>query len=96
VKLRYRSAARNDLARIFDYLDEQSPQARQMVETGLRSALELLLQFPFAGAATTRPGTRRLVVAPYPYAVFYRTSTDAIIVISVRHTARRPSGLLGR
>jgi toxin ParE1/3/4 len=95
VRLRYRSAARSDIARIFEYLDEQSPQARRHVEACLRTALDLLLQFPFAGGATTRPGTRRLVVTPYPYAIFYRVLPDAIIVISVRHTARRPSRALG-
>ncbi|WP_305679468.1 type II toxin-antitoxin system RelE/ParE family toxin [Bosea sp. (in: a-proteobacteria)] len=91
MKLRYRSAARSDITRIFDYLDGQSPQARQMLEIVLKAALERLLQFPFAGTPTTRPGTRRLVVPPYPYAIFYRATTDAIIVIAVRHTARRPS-----
>lgn len=96
MKLRYRSAAQSDIAEIFAYLDEQSPQARKNVEACLRAALDLLLQFPFAGGATIRPGTRRLVVKPYPYAIFYRISDDAVIVISVRHTARRPSRTLGR
>lgn len=95
VKLRYRLQAQFDIARIFDYLDEQSPQARQNVEAGLQAALNLLLQFPFAGGTTTRPGTRRLVVTPYPYAIFYRATEDAIVVISIRHTARRPSRSLG-
>jgi toxin ParE1/3/4 len=95
VKLRYRLKAQSDIARIFDYLDEQSPQACKNVEAGLKTALNLLVKFPFAGGSTTRPGTRRLVVTPYPYAIFYRETADSIVVISIRHTARRPSRTLG-
>jgi toxin ParE1/3/4 len=90
VKLRFRSAAQSDIARIFDYLDGQSPQARQKLEANLRLALDLLVEFLLTGHATTRPGVRRLLVTSHPYAVFYRVSGDVIVVISVRHTARRP------
>jgi len=90
VKLRFRSSAQSDIARIFDYLDGQSPQARQNLEASLRLTLERLLDFPLTGQATTRPGVRRLVMTSHPYAVFYRVSSEVIVVISVRHTARRP------
>ncbi|MBX9908904.1 MAG: type II toxin-antitoxin system RelE/ParE family toxin [Beijerinckiaceae bacterium] len=90
MKLRFRSAAQSDIARIFDYLDGQSPQARQNLEARLRLPLELLLDFPLTGQTTTRSGVRRLIVTSHPYAIFYRVSGDVIVVISARHTARRP------
>jgi plasmid stabilization system protein ParE len=44
---------------------------------------------PYAGQATSRPGVRRLFVRSYPYFVEYRIAGDAIIVMRIRHSARR-------
>jgi plasmid stabilization system protein ParE len=49
VKLRFRSAAQSDIIRLLDYIDCQSPQARQNLESSLRLALERLLDFPLCG-----------------------------------------------
>jgi toxin ParE1/3/4 len=49
--------------------------------------MHLLLEYPNAGSAT---GMRRIMVFPFPYAIFYRVSDDEIINHGVRHTARRP------
>ncbi len=50
----------------------------------------LLLQHPYAGHAISRPGIRRILVSPYPYALTYRVGDGEIIIRSIRHTAGRP------
>ncbi len=52
--------------------------------------IEVVALYPEAGQATSKRGLRRLVVAPYPYLVFYRITGDAIVIHGVRHTGRKP------
>src|SRR5688572_21618271 len=37
-----------------------------------------------------RPDVRVALVFRYPYKIFYRVRTDAIEILHIRHTARRP------
>lgn len=43
------------------------------------------------GQSTGRPGQRRMVVSPCPYAIFYRVQGAEVIIQRIRHTARRPT-----
>ncbi len=38
----------------------------------------MLLEHPAAGALTDEPDTRRAVVNPYPYAIFYQVREDTL------------------
>lgn len=88
--LRYTPTARHDIARILGYLGEQSPHARETIKAELLSVFDLLRNFPLAGTATTRAGLRRRVVVPSPYVVFYQVNGSRLVIVAVRHTARRP------
>jgi hypothetical protein len=37
-----------------------------------------------------RAGHRRLPVLRYPYVVLYRIAADELLILHIRHTARRP------
>jgi toxin ParE1/3/4 len=51
-----------------------------------------LLQLqPYAGHLTSRPGVRRLALAPFPYLVDYRIVGEDLVVMRFRHGARRPT-----
>lgn len=52
--------------------------------------MDLLLLHPFAGHITARRGIRRILANPYPYAVTYSVGQNEVIVLGIRHTARRP------
>lgn len=54
--------------------------------------VDLLLQYPLAGAATDDPIIRRITTTPYPYLIFYEAADSEIIIHAVRHGARDPSG----
>jgi toxin ParE1/3/4 len=45
-----------------------------------------------APAVIGRPGVRVVLVARYPYKIFYRLRGDAVEILHIRHTARRPWG----
>jgi plasmid stabilization system protein ParE len=61
------------------------------VHERIRSIIDLILRHPEIGQTTSRPGMRRIIASPYPYLIFYRATTDEIVIHGVRHSARRPS-----
>jgi toxin ParE1/3/4 len=89
-RLRFTLPAAKQIDRVFDYIEERNPQGARNVQTRIQQMMHLLLEHPNAGSATSRSGMRRIVVFPFPYAIFYRVSDDEIIIHGVRHTARRP------
>jgi len=75
---------------VLAYLDRRNPHGARKVQQGLGAAMDLLLHHPFAGSMTARPGIRRLMVRPYPYAITYQVAADEIVILGIRHSARRP------
>lgn len=61
----------------------------------IQAITSLLVQHPQAGHLTSRRGTRRIVVSPYPYLTFYRVTNEEIIIDAVRHAARGPGSMPG-
>lgn len=51
----------------------------------------IVARHPMMGQSTGRPGQRRMVVSPYPYAIFCRVQGAEVIIQRIRHTARRPT-----
>jgi toxin ParE1/3/4 len=90
VKVRYTRRAVAQITKALDYVAERSPQGASQIRDRLEALVSLLQEQPFVGHATDRPGTRRLVTAPYPYLIDYRVNTDEIVVMRFRHAARRP------
>lgn len=90
MKLRLTAPAARQLDRVLAYIDQHNPQGARHVQERIQEAMLLLLKHPYAGHAAARPGIRRILVSPYPYALTYRVGDGEIIVRSIRHTARRP------
>ena len=60
------------------------------VARALRDAGDGLMHFPYRGRPV--PGTdMRELVTSYPYVIRYRVTGDAVIILRVRHGARRPT-----
>jgi toxin ParE1/3/4 len=85
----YTVRARNDLYEIENYLELLNPAASRRVLATIKSKIENLSTFPGMGMMTTA-GVYRLPIVRYPYAVFYETSGDDVVIVHVRHTARAP------
>lgn len=91
--LRFTPAALADLDETLTELTTRPPQAARGLQLRLDALAQLLSQYPQAGRATDVENLRRIPVAPFPYVLFYRPLTDAVLVIAIRHTARDPASM---
>ena len=91
MKLCYSPRARRDLAEIADYLTARSPKGALSVERRIRKTIGLIAAFPEAGRRLDqRPTVRVMPIGRYPYLVFYTLNADEIVILHVRHGARKP------
>ena len=90
MKVRYTRRALRQLAEILDYIDARSPQGADHVKQRLQAVIRLLADHPNSGRLTNKRDIRRAVVRPYPYVIFYRLDETGIVILGVRHAARRP------
>ena len=90
MKVRVTPQALADLDAVLDFVAAWSPTGAHRIQQRIRTLIELLPDFPHSGQQTSVERLRRLVVTPFPYVIFYRTDTDDIVIISLRHTAREP------
>jgi len=90
VKIRYTRPAFRQLDAILAYVEARSPQGAGNLLDRIDGALALVAEQPGIGRVTSRPGFRRIVLNPYPYAILYRPSGVELVVHSIRHTSRRP------
>lgn len=84
-----REAIRN-LEQEADYLAEKNPAAANAMLQHIRSSVSLLAQHPGTGRPGRVPGTRELVIPRYPYLIPYRVRGEALEVLRVFHTSRKP------
>jgi plasmid stabilization system protein ParE len=91
MRLRYLPRAINDIAAIAAYISDRNPSAADAVEARIQSAIDLLCEFPGTGRRIEqRPDVRVLPLARYPDVIFYSAGDDELLILHVRHTARRP------
>jgi toxin ParE1/3/4 len=90
VRLRLSRPAARQLDKVLTYIAAHNPQGARHVQERLQAVMDLLLLHPFAGHITARRGIRRILANPYPYAVTYSVGQNEVIVLGIRHTARRP------
>lgn len=90
MRLRLTGPAARQLDRVLTHIAQHNPQGARNVQERIQAVMHLLLQHPQAGHGTARPGIRRFVASPYPYALTYRATESEIVVLGVRHTSRRP------
>jgi toxin ParE1/3/4 len=74
---------------VLDRLAERSPKGAASVRDRLVELVTLLEGHPHAGRLTTRTGVRRLAATPYPYLIDYRVAEAEVVVLRLRHGARR-------
>ena len=90
MKLRYTARAERELAEIVSYLLNQTPADAALFVDELERGLSRLLRHPFSAQQTDMPGVRRLSLRRFPYSVFHTVEVDEIVVLHIRHGARRP------
>ena len=66
MKLRLTGPAARQLGTLLADIAREHPPGARNVQARIEVMMQLLLQHPYVGHATARPGIRRMVVSPYP------------------------------
>lgn len=79
------------LRAIRSYIEQFNPKAARSVAANLKALGDSLRQFPYRGRPV--PGKPRLreMLSAYPYIIRYLIDGDMVVILRVRHSARRPS-----
>jgi toxin ParE1/3/4 len=81
-------AALADIQRIRRYIADFNPYAARDMAQRILEAGDNLATFPFRGRAVPNTRLREITVAP-PYIVRYRVESERVVILRVRHGARR-------
>jgi len=90
MRIRYTRRAFADREAIFEYLDRRNPQAARSVKAFIKKRIGDLRHLPERYPLVGQRDARALFLGRYPYMVYYRVSGDEIIILHIRHAARRP------
>lgn len=71
-------------------MTERSPGGARNVLAAIKLAIDGLQDFPRLGTPIDAQGRYRLPLRHYPYAIFYRTARNEVLILHIRHGARRP------
>ena len=91
MKLRWSETATRELEEIFAFIRERSPESAKLVAQRILRRARFLRDFPLAGKESEVADVHRLVVVNYPYVILYEIhqADDEVLIVSVRHTARK-------
>jgi len=93
MKVRFTPRAFEDRERIFEYLAERSPTGAMSVMARFRAVIDQVAEHPESGYPTDVGEVRVMFVGRYSYKIFYRIRIDAVEILHIRHTSRRPNEL---
>ncbi|WJH39113.1 type II toxin-antitoxin system RelE/ParE family toxin [Aliirhizobium terrae] len=87
MNIRWAPAARQDRARIFDYIESRDPRAAARIDELFVAAIARLKDLPLLGRPGAIAGTRELI--PHEsYRIVYEVEGDTIWILMIVHTAR--------
>lgn len=96
LKIVIHQRAKRDLEEIQQYLLRQAdPLAADRVRAHLRKRIARLAAVPRMGKPSTHPDIRILPPTRFRYRIYYTLSAEAVVILHIRHTARRPPDLGG-
>ena len=94
-RLRIQSQAQEEINNAFEWYFERSPAAAEAFLTEVGTSLKQIVSSPQIYHPYTK-GTRRRVLARFPYSVIFLEMDDVILVVAVAHAKRRAGYWLGR
>ena len=90
MKVRFSSPALAELDTIFAYIHQYNPVAAGKVVMRIQAVAAQLARYPSLGPPKYKAGVRMFPVRGYPYLIFYTIENEEVLVLSVRHSARKP------
>ncbi|HXX04649.1 MAG TPA: type II toxin-antitoxin system RelE/ParE family toxin [Xanthobacteraceae bacterium] len=91
MRLRFTPRAIENIVSIAEYIRARNPKAAYLVRAAIYESLQNLILFPHAGRLQQTEGVRKLVTRKYAYLIYYTVdhAAEEIVVLSVKHSARR-------
>lgn len=89
MKLVFQPAADRDIREARTWYRAHSEALEERFLSELARTLRNVVEHPFA-YEEEEPDVRRVVLSPFPYRVYYHPSPNAVVVLAVVHTSRRP------
>ena len=91
MKIEYSKSALQDLRNVAADAASYGAEVTEAVDERLRYLINHIRREPDgAPRIEERPGVRVIPLIKYPYKIFYRTTENAVRVLRIRHTSRRP------
>ena len=88
MKLEWSRFAVEDRVAIFDYIEEDNPQAALTVDERIQNSVEMLKSFPEMGRHGRVEGTRELIISSTPYLAAYRIIGNTVYILRILHGAQ--------
>lgn len=81
----------DDLTESYSYISDQSPSAADRLLDAVEGIVDLLIEFPQLGRSHPElgPGIRSFRLRVFPHVIFYRLTSDEIVLLRILHGARR-------
>ena len=90
MRVRYTQTALAEIDEIFSYIEADNPAAAAVVKAHIEHTIALIGRLPKMGRVKYRQTVRMLPVRRYPqYLVFYSIAGNEVVILNVRHGARR-------
>jgi plasmid stabilization system protein ParE len=90
MKVRYTDTASRELDEAIAFLNEFAPSVAGQFADAIEKAIVELTEYPFSAQQTDMEDVRRKYVRRFRYSIFYSVVNDEIVVLHIRHAARRP------
>jgi toxin ParE1/3/4 len=90
MRVRYTPRAFSDLEVVRTYIAQRNPAAAGRVIALIEKIVARLADFPESGQLSDELDARVVFSPRYPYRVYYRIASDEIVILHIRHAARRP------
>ena len=89
MKVTWTRPASQDAREFYEQIYQTSWDAAANIQKHIRQRTRQLADFPFSGRVGPVPGTREIVLSPWPYIAVYRVVGDCVEILAVRHGARQ-------
>ena len=89
MKIRWTTPASSELNAATLYFLEFAPFAAADFVNAIERALVQLRQQPYSAQETEKPSIRRIYVRRFRYLIFYAVEGDEVVILHIRHAARR-------
>jgi toxin ParE1/3/4 len=90
MNIRYTQTALREVDEILFYIAERNRAAAVAVKARVDQTVAALADFPEMAQSTDEPGVRKMPIGRYPYLIYYAIEEDEVVILHVRHGARRP------